>query len=240
MEAENKIKRLHIKHSKEQIIMLNFNFKSCDPESENSWSSIKNNKWEPETFKILDRYKNPDLVYIDIGSWIGPTVLYASERYKKVISLEVDPDPLLKLKENISINKISNVDVYEKALFDRTGKASFFSRSSSMSTFSTKNPKNQEEKIINVDTITFEDLLSKSRVTPSNIALIKIDIEGGEINVIPSMKNFLIDHGVPLYISLHPMFLDDEEFNYLKSELHSIYNNAEVVEGKHPEFICYN
>ena len=220
--------------------MLNFNFKSCDLESENFWNLIKNKKWEPETFEILDRYKNPDLAYIDIGSWIGPTVLYASERYKKVISLEVDPGPLSKLKENISINKISNVDVYEKALFNKTGKASFFSRSSSMSTFSNKNPKNQEEKIINVDTITFEDLLTKSKVSPPNIALIKMDIEGGEINVIPSMKNFLTHHGVPLYISLHPMFLDDEEFNYLKSELYSIYNNVEDVEGKHPEFICYN
>lgn len=220
--------------------MIDFNFKFNDSESEFYWNSITKGQWEPETFKILDQYKDSDLVYIDIGSWIGPTVLYASQKYKKVISLEVDPDPVKKLKNNISINDISNIDFVEKALYDKTGQVNFFSRSSSMSTFSTKNPKGQKETVINVDTITFEDLLDECKIQAKDIALIKMDIEGGEIKAIPSMEKFLTQNPIPLYISLHPMFLDYEEIDYLQNTLRSIYNNIEDVGGKHPEFICHS
>lgn len=221
-------------------MMIDFDFKFNDSESEVYWNSIPKGKWEPETFKILDQYKNPNLVYIDIGSWIGPTVLYASQKYKKVISLEVDPEPVKKLKNNILINNISNVNFVEKALYDKTGEVNFFSRSSSMSTFSKKNPKGQKETVIDVKTITFEDLLVECKTQAKDIALIKMDIEGGEIKTIPSMKDFLTKFPIPLYISLHPMFLDNEEIDYLQNTLRSIYKNVKDLGGKHPEFICRN
>ena len=35
-------------------------------------------KWEPDTFHVLDLFKNDDGILIDIGAWIGPISLYSS------------------------------------------------------------------------------------------------------------------------------------------------------------------
>jgi hypothetical protein len=42
--------------------------------------------WENDTFHILEYYKNhKKSIYLDIGAWIGPTVLYSANIYNKVI-----------------------------------------------------------------------------------------------------------------------------------------------------------
>ena len=84
--------------------------------------------WEPETFEILEFYKNSKKTYIDIGSWIGPTVLYSSEIYDKVLAIEPDPVALKRLKKNIAANNFRNITLVEKALGRKKGIIKFGGR----------------------------------------------------------------------------------------------------------------
>ena len=74
-----------------------------DEYSMNWFSNNQLDIWEQDTFHIFEYYKNYKKgIYIDIGAWIGPTVLYCANIYKKVIALEPDPIALSRLKKNIS------------------------------------------------------------------------------------------------------------------------------------------
>jgi len=54
-------------------------FLVSDEYSKNWFDNNKLDNWEQDTFSILEYYKNKkESIYIDIGSWIGPTVLYSA------------------------------------------------------------------------------------------------------------------------------------------------------------------
>ena len=60
-------------------------------------------------------------------------------------------------------------------------------------------------------------------VNINNIALIKIDIEGGEKIVIPAMKKFLTRIKPTLYISLHWVFITRNDIKNILNILFKIY-----------------
>lgn len=55
-------------------------FVSGNPEYFFFW---KNKSWERNTQKIFDKFLDSNHSYIDIGAWIGPTVLYGAQIAKK-------------------------------------------------------------------------------------------------------------------------------------------------------------
>ena len=63
------------------IIKNNKSFNVKGSYSEKWFSHNTFQQWEPNTFKILDYYQNLNGTYIDIGAWIGPTVMYASQLF---------------------------------------------------------------------------------------------------------------------------------------------------------------
>ena len=197
------------------------------------------NNWEEDTFEILDYYKNTNKICIDIGAWIGPTVLYSSNLFKHIFALEPDPIALDYLYKNISTN---NVTVIEKALSNENGIQSFGGNGglgNSMSTLLVNdtnwnersnrfNIKKRNQDIIKVKTITIETLLNKYNINANNIGLIKMDIEGGELYVIPAIEEFLTKYKPPIYISFHCPPLTKTEIDYLITILTKIYKNMYI------------
>jgi len=55
------------------------------------WNQVETNLWEPDTFKIFDKFIDKEHSYIDIGAWIGPTVLYGCQISKHCYAIEPDP-----------------------------------------------------------------------------------------------------------------------------------------------------
>jgi tRNA/tmRNA/rRNA uracil-C5-methylase (TrmA/RlmC/RlmD family) len=76
--------------------------------SEEWFSNDTINLWEQDTFHILEYYKDLEKdIYIDIGAWIGPTVLYSANIYNRVIAIEPDPIAIERLEENIKVNNFT-------------------------------------------------------------------------------------------------------------------------------------
>ncbi len=208
--------------------------------------------WENDTFYILDYYSNKDKYYIDIGAWIGPTVLYSADKYKHIIAFEPDPVAYNRLMVNIQSNNFDNIAVINKGVSDKTGISEFGGNGklgNSMSTLlvSLDNKEdffndygrtnqwldNEERKknIITIQTITLEECLYEKNISIENIALIKMDIEGGEYIVIPQIYNFLNKYKPVFYISLHYVFLPRNNIIEIINMLFSIYKNCYIFDN---------
>lgn len=213
--------------------------------SERWFKNGKLNKWEPQTFHILDYYRNnTDGIYIDIGAWIGPTVLYAAGNYKKVVAIEPDPVAYERLVDNIKANKFPNIILYKKAISDKEGEVKFGGNGSLGNSESsllvaeedyltyegrhTQFWEDDHEDIIDAETTTIENCLKEVGVEGSMISLIKMDIEGGEKIVIPAIKDFLRINKPIFYISLHDCFLRPKEVEDTLTHLFDVYDYCYV------------
>lgn len=219
-----------------------FEISENEPYSMKWFSNNQLDKWEQDTFNVFEHYKNHKGIYIDIGAWIGPTVLYCANIFKKVIALEPDPVALSRLKKNISANNFNNIVLVEKGLSLENGITQFGGNGTLGNSESTLLIANKEEylsyegrhtkkgytqnEIVEIETITIEKLIEEQDIDPQNISLIKMDIEGGEKIVVPSLVSFLHTYKPVFYISLHRCFLKESDINQIIDILFNIYDKC--------------
>src|SRR5690349_10667280 len=91
------------------------------------WRSIVDGTWEPETFRIFDRFIDREHSYLDVGAFIGPTLLYGCQLAKRVYGFEPDPLAFAELKRNIELNRplTDNVQILELCLAPKSGQIGF-------------------------------------------------------------------------------------------------------------------
>lgn len=179
---------------------------SDDEQFTSFWNVVFPNHWEDFTFQVLDYYLRPDQNYLDIGAWIGPTVLYAASKAKQSFGVEPDPVAFEAFKKNIKLNPQlePKITAINKALSYKSGTMKLYKRTrfgdSSSSLIRTLS-----DDFHSVSVCILKELLSDYQI--KNLSLIKVDIEGGEYLLIPAMRKYLKRHKPPLYLSLHPEFL---------------------------------
>jgi len=122
---------------------------------------------------------------IDCGSNIGLSVIFFKREYplSRIIGFEPDAESFGFLKENIQRNKLSNIKIYNSAVYDVAGTINFYSdldRKSFVGMSATKRltEKNLRLKVSKVPSV----LLSDYFLEP--VDLLKMDIEGSELKVI--------------------------------------------------------
>ncbi|OVE75629.1 hypothetical protein BVX97_04280 [bacterium E08(2017)] len=182
----------------------------CDPYHISFWRAAAKGAWEPETYKVLDEYLKPDMVYYDIGAWIGPTVLYAAGKTKKVICFEPDRTAYKYLTWNIDLNSLDNVTSFNAALSSESGvmRMSSFGGGLGDSMTSLLNP-GKSDLYVDALVLGWNELIKIIDVNEAKF--IKMDIEGGEFDLIPTMKDYLSKTKPILYLSLHGKFLPAED-----------------------------
>lgn len=200
---------------------LSFNIKD---DYSKRWFAEKYHNWEGQTFVIFDKLLKKNKSYIDVGAWIGPTVLYTANICKNVYAFEPDPTAFERLKTNVHANNYKNLFIHNTAINANNIKSCKFGgngklgNSQSTLLVNDENYINNSEKvnkqwrsanIIEVPCVGFDKFLQKRKIDPSSINLIKMDIEGGEKYVIPASQKFLRKNKqIKLYISLHWMNID--------------------------------
>ncbi|RIA10263.1 FkbM family methyltransferase [Flavobacteriaceae bacterium MAR_2010_72] len=179
------------------------------------WEQMENGTWEPNTFKIFDHFINRDTVVLDVGAWIGQTALYTSQIAKQTIAFEPDPIAFKELETNVSLNKDAlwapQLTIYNKAIGSSNGTIKLGSRGQGGDSMSSTLFSDRETHW-NVTTITLDDVIEKHQLQNENL-FIKMDIEGGEYNLVPQLKTIFKKYNVVLFLSLHTFFL----MNSLKS-----------------------
>ncbi|PJE34162.1 FkbM family methyltransferase [Pseudooceanicola lipolyticus] len=177
----------------------------CDPYHSRFWRRASAGLWEPETFRILSAHLKTDTDYLDIGAWIGPTVLFAARRARHVWAFEPDPAAFRALGWNLELNALDNVTALPAAIWDKIGVARMagFRGEAGDSTTSLLNPGGAAGA--EVLTIGFDDFAGA--VDLSGVVLVKIDIEGAEFDVVPRLVPWLERQRPALLLSTHAPYL---------------------------------
>lgn len=182
--------------------------------------------WENDTFSVFDKFLNKNSVWIDIGGWIGTTCMYGSRKSKHTYSVEADKCAFEDMKANC-YNNCRNYTLINKAIFNVNdvdvtfGKNKFLHGSKlndSTSQIYTNESNENKDDCYTIKTITLDNMISTYSIDPTNIALIKVDIEGGEENILNDLYNLHKMYKIPLYVSFHYSWWKDkniERFDFL-------------------------
>lgn len=141
---------------------------------------------------------------IDVGSNIGNHTLYFSRFFKKVFSFEANKDIFQVL--NLNVRSKKNVKVYNYAISDQNKKAFLDIDISNISGSGLSN------NIINFKQNIICRKLDNLFKSKKNIQLIKIDVEGKELQVLLGAKNILF-YNRPIILFEHHLQNFDEKGN---------------------------
>ena len=173
------------------------------------WEKLNAGEWEPETFEIFNRFLNRDTLFLDVGAWIGPTVLYGGQLAGRTVAFEPDPKAYARLEDNVRANDEapwrSKISTYRYAVSYEEGEIFIGSRDEvgdSMSSALLVDGDNAW-KVRSVDLGAWLD----GEVKRGEKVFCKMDIEGYEYSLIPRISKSLENHHVVLYLSLHPTLL---------------------------------
>lgn len=124
---------------------------------------------------------------VDCGANIGMAVLYFKWLYPKarIMAFEPNPNTFSLLKKNVEANNLQNVELFNIGLFDKKTEIPFFI-GDNLATLegsirSDRGGKNQ----MNIQT----EMLSSILKDISKVDLMKMDVEGAEINIIRDLYN---------------------------------------------------
>lgn len=148
--------------------------------------------YEKGILHYLSSVLNEGDCFVDIGANIGLMSIYAAQEVGdsgKVISFEAHPQTVELLIENISLNKLSNIQVQAFALGSTDGTSTIYdnwqvNRGGASLIVKTKDSKSFEIEIHQLDTIFPADLIPK---------VIKIDVEGFELEVLKGAKSLIVN-----------------------------------------------
>lgn len=194
------------------------------------WSHVVSGAWEPNTFKVFERFLDKDHAYIDIGAWIGPTVLFGAQLSKEVFAFEPDPNAYSALRKNLSLNPLTtqNVHIFPIAISNSNGTISMGTNSKQGDSMSSMLFSKDSWQ---VEAATLESMIDSLHITDINF--IKMDIEGGEKIVLPVIKNYIHKNQPTFYLALHTTWIEDKVsfLNDVKDIL-SIYKNIYTSDGR--------
>ena len=148
---------------------------------------------EPHVRKVFCTLIKDRMTVVDAGAFIGYYTLLASKRVGnkgKVLAFEPDPTNFKILSENIRINNIKNVKLFNKALGAEFKKL-YFNR------YEHDYVSRTEVGKLCIDVVPLEAI-------EQNVDLIKIDVIGAELEVLKGMNSMLDKGKVKIICEVYP------------------------------------
>jgi len=127
---------------------------------------------------------------IDAGAHAGFFSIYCRilNSRVRIIALEPEPKNYDLLLKNLALNKIADVDTVPAALSGLSGKAKLLLAEDSHNHALIAGSNNKPGQILSVNAISLGDLVKKYKI--KIVDLLKMDIEGGEYDVIENLSSF--------------------------------------------------
>ena len=187
------------------------------PGAENDWINnflLKDfAQWENETFVDFQRVNDSEWkIAIDIGAWVGTTAIWLSKHYDSVHVVEADPVSLIQLRANLEASVCSNVVVWGQPISDKEEIVYFGPNKEGTQCFNTSMSQIKTKRTSPIDTelktITLEQIVAQCE---KPIGLIKIDIEGGEENLVETVLKYAQLHKTCVHLSFHITWWENKD-----------------------------
>lgn len=174
------------------------------------WSQLDKGKlYEPEIAKTFAKFVEPGDCVIDIGAHVGYyTLLGASLVGKegKVLAFEPDIANCEAITQNLELNELQNVKLFQLALDAEIREAKFFVNHDNDGghalwdvSLHSANQRTRHNKLVRqLKTSTLDEVLADKGL--SKIKLIKLDAEGAEYNILQGGLETLKSYEVPYVI----------------------------------------
>jgi FkbM family methyltransferase len=141
----------------------------------------------------LAHYLKPGDVFYDIGASIGFFTIIAAKLVTptgSVYAFEPVPENAAHIRLNIALNNFHNVTVIAKAVCNTTGQGELLVTSHpGGATLSTTTKPADVKYAITIDLVSIDNLVFQQHWVPP--AVVKIDVEGAEIDVLQGMRRTL-------------------------------------------------
>jgi FkbM family methyltransferase len=169
------------------------------------WSRYYPATYEPAKAAFLRAHATPGATAIDLGAhiglfsvllarWVGPT--------GRVISFEPAPATAAVLRATVRCNRLGPVvSVREAALTGRRGEVDLFGTGDECSNASSVVRTDRARGSVRVPATTLDDLVADEHLT---VAVVKVDIEGAELEVLEGASALLSEQRPALAIEVHP------------------------------------
>lgn len=153
---------------------------------------------------LLDAALHQGSTVVDVGANIGVIAAYAARRAGptgRVIAIEPASDNLLVLEENLQRNRLTNVKALDVAAGRRRESRQFYLRGD-VSAVNSLFPESCYAQVTNVATVNVAPL---DELVEGTADLVKIDVEGAELDVLSGMPRLLSEPGIQLIVEWHPL-----------------------------------
>ena len=177
--------------------------------------------YEAGTLHVMERVLREGDVFMDIGANIGLMSLAASKFVGEggtVYSFEPVPSTYRILRRNIEINNVMNVKTYSKAVGSKREEKNIYWMYGGKSGAATMIEPQKDTYYCKVEVETVDGFVRDNDINV--LRLIKIDVEGWELEVLKGAKELLSSDKAPVviieYSETHPIF---------GGELMDIYDN---------------
>ena len=144
--------------------------------------------------------------FVDVGAHIGWYTCIASKHmpYGSVYGFEMDDLSFALLKKNIAINNCTNVEVYNVAVSESPGMVSYKrdTKRPNPGFYLQANTKDENSAgFVSVNSMILDEFLKSKGIVPD---VIKVDVEGAEMNVLMGMRQTLRSYKPILFLEIHP------------------------------------
>jgi len=182
-----------------------------------------NGSHEPHVSSLFCSLLNNGMTVVDVGALIGYYTLLAAKRVGdngRVLAFEPSPTAFSLLLKNIKINNRNNIKAFKYAVSDKNGKKTF-----DLSRLSFAHTKSSDTIVVN--TVFIDSFLHSLSI--EDVDLVKIDVEGAELEVLRGMRKILSRGKVKIICEVHPDGLsslgysNEDVENILKEYSYKIY-----------------
>jgi FkbM family methyltransferase len=164
------------------------------------WSVIAGNM---RMHRLMDDVVNPGDTFVDVGANIGYNTVYAQALVGPsglVIAIEPAPDNLEVLQRQLETNAMLGVVVHGVAVGEQSEVRNLYLRGE-LSAVNSLFPEGCYGPVTEVTPVPVEPL---DTLIPGKADVIKIDVEGGELDVLRGATRLLADPAVRLLVEWHP------------------------------------
>jgi FkbM family methyltransferase len=154
----------------------------------------------------------PGMTVLDIGAYLGEYALIAARAVGsggKVYAFEPDPRNFEKLLQNIVVNGYTDIIIpIQKAVSDRAGSSSFFLQDADPSNNSLFQPPGVSKRVT-AECVVLDDFFLEG----NGFDIVKVDIEGAELNALLGMKSILSNTNgkITMFVECNPSALNAAE-----------------------------